>query len=307
MENFGPYLIFLVPVAFALCIVTVLIAVFQDAKEQGRGRAMRNAFFYVMSFLSLMVMAGSIVSLGYLGLRTWVFTDAQYQGYVATPVDLYDTVRTDASTELPTGFPACAADTQTCPLTDNQKIAVENWATDYQRWQNQMQLGNRRDVINAVSLLAVSLPLFVFFFLLIHRSRHGEKPSNVRPVYFYGTSFVTLAVMVIGVGLLINVGLKSWLLPPDAERWQYAYSTKVAGQEDNVPNMSSCVSVCKMPADYVTLAEKWRQDMDAANEKQKTINPYDGTFASSLPLIVVAIPLFAYHFSLARKEAKHED
>lgn len=110
----------------------------------------------------------------------------------------------------------------------------------------------------------------------------------IKKVYLYLVSLVSLVILIIAGIMLINMALKTWVFPKADVDIYY----------------SAPMSNCSLPeskdwpecqGDYAE-KEKQREDERRAAQKQRDA-------AQALAMIIVATPVFLYHWSLARKEA----
>lgn len=109
----------------------------------------------------------------------------------------------------------------------------------------------------------------------------------IKKVYLYLVSLISLVMVIFAATMLINMGLKSWVF-------------KAA---DNYPVYPvTCLQSPDSSAGTKTQACPDRQQQDeyqkAANKSTK-----ERQAAQSIALLIVALPVFIYHWKLARKEA----
>ena len=108
----------------------------------------------------------------------------------------------------------------------------------------------------------------------------------IKKVYLYLVSLVSLIILIIASIMLISMALKTWVFPK-ADTDIY-YSPPVAstcvGDED--PN---CKPISK--EEY----EKQSREQRSAQKQRDASN--------ALAMIIVATPVFLYHWKLARKQA----
>ena len=81
MFLFAPITFITAAFTFVISIAMLVIALSQDTPVIGRPQAVRHAFFSILTLLSLMTSAASIVFLTHVGFRIWVFPDAQYEQF----------------------------------------------------------------------------------------------------------------------------------------------------------------------------------------------------------------------------------
>lgn len=110
-------------------------------------------------------------------------------------------------------------------------------------------------------------------------------------------SLISLVIVVIASIMLINLALKTWVFPK-ADEDIYYYEPKLVCSEPPVnvdpATISSRDPNCDNP-NYAT--EEKQREMDRRSaQKQRDA-------AQALAMIIVAVPVFIYHWKLARKEA----
>lgn len=111
---------------------------------------------------------------------------------------------------------------------------------------------------------------------------------SLKKAYLYLASLISLVIAVIGAIMLLNLALKTWVFPK-ADRGYYS---------------TVCYSQKPLPANgqpmECTAEEEARQKkMDEENrsaQKQRDA-------AQALAFIIVATPVWFYHWKMARKEA----
>lgn len=317
MEIFASVLMAFLPIGFVACCLFIAVAILYDAKNLGRNQAFRNAFLAIVSFLSLFAVLGSLATAGYLGLRTWVFPDAyqQWSSYFyqppSPPFDLK---------------PDCTKETTQCPYNLSQKDSIRTWLNDYQNWQQEPAKSQHQGIIDAASIFAFSLPLFLIFFLWFRRTQ-DKNQNTTKTVYYYSVAFVSLMITVIAGGLLLNCLLKSQMLP-ETKNFDYDQAGRQMVSTASIPceaeigcetreetiltdlelvaKIDSCDQVCGLTAKQQELIKSWPGDYQATKDRSQTANRYHYPLAITIPLIVFALPVFLYHFLLIRKEDKKE-
>ncbi len=106
---------------------------------------------------------------------------------------------------------------------------------------------------------------------------------SLKKAYLYLVSVISLVIAVIGAIMLINLGLKAWVFTR-ADQNYYTAPCPVA------PN--SMASGC----DPTTIAQQQQQAKDQQGSQRQT------TAAQAIAMIVVATPVWLYHWKLAKKE-----
>lgn len=120
-----------------------------------------------------------------------------------------------------------------------------------------------------------------------------ETKNIIRNVYLYLVSAVTLFMILFATVSLVNLGLRAWLFPKADGNTYYAPITTqqycTADKEGK--------QVCP-PADQLAKLQeqdKVRQDEQKVSDRQREL-------ASNISMLIVAIPLFAYHWMTIRKD-----
>ncbi len=110
---------------------------------------------------------------------------------------------------------------------------------------------------------------------------------NIKKIYLFAVSLISLVIMVIAGIILINLVLKTWILTKADQTY---YSTP-------------CVST-KAPTDGTPAT--CTAEEEAAQKKQNEDNrtaQKQSDAAQALAMLIVASPVFYFHWRLARKEA----
>lgn len=108
--------------------------------------------------------------------------------------------------------------------------------------------------------------------------------SWIKKVYLYLVSLISLVIFVIASIMLINLAIKTWIFP----------------KADT--NMSYCPAIVETtPTGEKTSLPRECTDEAYANELRTAQKQQDA--AQALAMIIVATPVFFYHWRLARKEA----
>ncbi len=316
MGNFGAFFAFLIPVGILGVIVFFVMAIVAEAKSASRGSAVRSAFSYSVSLIMLFIISATVAFLLQVGLRGWVFTKAVSPTVMnGMPPSLY------LATEKGIGSQAAYACTDTCEFTQNDRESLTVWKQNYASWRENYKsttgrftLNDKRDVVNAVSFIIVAVPLFWWFFMRsvqrearkLRTESHG-KPGPLRSSYFYLVAFTGLIGLVVSGAMLVNLGLKRVTgLQSDAGS-RSAPSMVVPPYEQNgVKSIVNCAEKCGFTEDDTTLAAQWLADYDAwqksgANQYPPA-NSVHTDLANLIPVVLVSLPLFLYHFIVVRRE-----
>lgn len=109
--------------------------------------------------------------------------------------------------------------------------------------------------------------------------------SWIKKVYLYLVSLISLIILVAGGIMLINLALRTWVFPK-ADQNYYTY----------------CPPAPK-PADGSIAEPQPRECTDDQYAKDQRNAQKQRDAAQALAMIIVASPVFYYHWKLARKEA----
>lgn len=112
----------------------------------------------------------------------------------------------------------------------------------------------------------------------------------IKKVYLYLVSLVSLVILIIAGIMLINMALKTWVFPKADTDIYYAPRVDCGTSVGNLDVMPECAD-----PNYAA-KEEARQKENRAAQKQRDA-------AQALAMIIVATPVFLYHWKLARKEA----
>ncbi len=110
--------------------------------------------------------------------------------------------------------------------------------------------------------------------------------SWIKKVYLYLVSLISLIIMVIAGIMLLNLAIKTWVFPKADNDIYYSEPLPAACVGDNDPN-------CK-PTPPEELQNRQKEQRSAQKQRDAS---------QALAMIIVATPVFYYHWKLARKEA----
>jgi hypothetical protein len=115
---------------------------------------------------------------------------------------------------------------------------------------------------------------------------------NIRLLYLYLFSFVGLLVTVIGAIQLANLGLKTYVFPQADEMVTY-------------PAMKSIVPLPEIGKNTATVSmeeqQKQEEEMQKV-QKTQTARQHQREATGAFAMILIGLPLYAYHWHLAQKE-----
>ncbi|MBI4426538.1 MAG: hypothetical protein HY567_03085 [Candidatus Kerfeldbacteria bacterium] len=318
MEFYGTLGIFIPVIAIGV-IVFFVIALVQEGKAMGRGEAVKNAFVHIVSLVMLSFLVASSIYLLQLGFKSWVFTKAQdpFRPAASPPPMLY------LSGDKAAGGPVLYSCDEKCEFNTADREQFKTWKEQYATWKNEgkgaqsASLQKKRNVVNALSFLIVSLPLYWWFFIRMvqgdaRKNRAaGQKPGPLRSVYFYLVAFAGLIGAVVSAALLVNtalnVALKIDTDKSTASREPAAVSpVGVSTENYGVKSVVNCAEKCQLTDEDRQLAQEWLVDFDAWQKQNIITYPTpsntQSSLASNIPLLLVLLPLFLYHFLTIRRE-----
>ncbi len=109
--------------------------------------------------------------------------------------------------------------------------------------------------------------------------------SWIKKVYLYLVSLISLVILVIAGIMLINLAMKTWVFPK-ADQTYTAYCPTIAEKTpegETVAQPRECTD------------EQYAKDQRTAQKQQDA--------SQAIAMIIVATPVFYYHWKLARREA----
>ncbi len=314
------YLGFLIPLSTLALIVFAIAAMVEGKNSMKKTFVIRSLYFYIASLITLAIVSGSLIYLVNMGLKSWVFTkaDTSVSSRLGPPPTLVLDPNgvTSVDKAAPTAIGGELSCTGACTLTEIQKSSIASWKTNYQNWIDaNANPGSQRarDAVAALSFLIVAAPFYFIHFRTVQRdakkSEEGDK-STIRPIYFYFVSLAALVMMVVAGGFLINLTLKTWVFPSagrvdTAAEKIYSTPTMIGTEAGGVPSVITCGEKCGVDAETVAMAKRWQDDYSAW--QKETSGNADSTqrqAATSIPFVLIGIPLFWYHWAVVRREAK---
>ncbi len=306
----------LIPFGILIIIIFAIVAMIEGKTTMKKGRVIRSLYFYLTSLITLAIVVGSLIYLINLGLKSYAFKDADAGlDYAGAPPTLFLDATTTPEAAKPVGpIDAKLSCEKDCTLTETQKTGIESWKTNYQQWQRTAadpSARRTRDAVAALSFFLVALPFFIIHFRVVQKDAKQQdesEPGAMRPMYFYFVALASLVMIVVAGGFLINVGLKTWVFPKAGQVDQQVVRPYIAESDANKTVMASlvdCADKCGIDAETKALAQKWQTDYDSWQARvNKPTNTNQRQAATSIPYVFVGIPLFWYHWTVARRESK---
>jgi len=143
------------------------------------------------------------------------------------------------------------------------------------------------------------------------------KDNFIRTIYLYLFALVGLAVLVIGVGQLVDLGLKVFVFKYADTNQQYAYdygrplSLSYDPELAKVEDLSQCGSDCSLTETQLEAIDNWIADYKQWQEDQKDVEKIDYRRQSrerqasrAISLILVGLPLYLYHWTVIKRDRK---
>ena len=131
----------------------------------------RLVYLYLMTSIGLVVLIIGLVSLLQLGLKMFIFTQADSDYYIEKPIAL----RFDSSIKQAEAIKTCE------DLTETDKQQIQAWLDDYnQRVEQEKNIDRKRSqrerqAAQAVAMVLVGFPLYWVHWSLIKRDRKREE------------------------------------------------------------------------------------------------------------------------------------
>jgi membrane protein insertase Oxa1/YidC/SpoIIIJ len=110
--------------------------------------------------------------------------------------------------------------------------------------------------------------------------------SWIKKVYLYLVSLISLVILVIAAIMLINLAIRTWVFPKADDNYYTSYCPQMTERTPEGETMSQ-------PRECTD--ENYAQEIRTAQKQRDA--------AQALAMIIVASPVFYYHWKLARREA----
>ncbi len=112
--------------------------------------------------------------------------------------------------------------------------------------------------------------------------------SVILRIYFALVSFVTLMILVVSAGDLINLGLKTWVFPA----------------ADQPAYVAPCPTPVAMPDGKPAVADQAVCEQQRAEQQRQALVQKEQNAVRDLSFLLVAAPLFALHFRIVLRDWK---
>lgn len=308
----------LIPFSILAIVIFLIVGIMQSKSTEKKSSIIRSVYFYLTSLVTLSIVVGSSVFLLNVVFKSWVFPDAEsVYNRLGPPSSLYLISETDNRTEPSSEIITCDEE---CSLTSVNNDNIEGWATEYKIWQESKD-NPMADIYDelaaALSFLIIALPFFIIHFRIVQKDakkdQDDEEKHIIRPTYFYFVSLSALIMIVIAGGMLINIGLKTWVFPETNSNSKQINTPYIdmKGYDDkaSVQSLIDCGEKCEIDEETITLAEQWIVDYEKWENYDYSYDNNQRNAAAAIPYIIIGIPLFWYHWNIARsrKNKKEEE
>jgi hypothetical protein len=288
-------------------VIFAVVAIVEGRHTPAKSGIVKQIYFYLVSILTLLI---SVVAVGFIVqtvLKSTAFPAADsYDKTSMPPPGIYLT----STKTTPDAAINC---TSGCELTEAQKTDISNWSANFQNWRSAQDMSARRqrDLVAALSVLLVALPLFYVHYRQIQKDNAGQTADQravrmIRPTYFYIATFVGLGMIITFGSLLINLGLKTYVFPRANTADTSVDSYMMAGtpESSSAATIQNCSAACDLDAKYVVSAEQYQTDYRNWQNRGQSGGRNSSEAARDIAFLAAAIPLFWYHWSKVRKESR---
>lgn len=123
--------------------------------------------------------------------------------------------------------------------------------------------------------------------------------SWIKKVYLYLVSLISLVILVIAGIMLINLALTTWVFPKaDSD---YYYPDRLVCNTTVEPNGGTNGEVV-VPQDPRCDDPNW-EEKEMQRQKDSRTAQKQRNASQAIAMIIIAAPVFYYHWKLARKES----
>lgn len=124
-----------------------------------------------------------------------------------------------------------------------------------------------------------------------HNHKGPRYMAWIKKVYLYLVSLISLIIVIAGAIILINMALKAWVFKKADNTTYYAPKVICSTPGNSAPNPAP---ECSDP-DYEAKQQAQETESRSAQRQRDA--------AQAIAMIIVATPVFLYHWRLARREA----
>ncbi|HLD31198.1 MAG TPA: hypothetical protein VJB41_03330 [Patescibacteria group bacterium] len=140
------------------------------------------------------------------------------------------------------------------------------------------------------------------------------KLNSVKNIYFYLVSLIALMMIVYGTVDILRLGLTTWVFTKANQLDQYGGMSMppsypmytMAEKGEVIP--AKCQEKCDLTAEEKQQLKYWQQDYKNWEEREKTLPAAQKQrkAVTDISMLVVAIPLFIFHWLATGKLEKSE-
>ena len=134
----------------------------------------RTIYLYLFSLVGLILIIIAGVRFIDMGLKAWVFTNAESPRYEAPP-------RLSVAKDFaPLEEEAVLSCSDTCGFSEEEKKLAQEWLVEYQTWLEQDQKidyvsqNRQRTAASSLAMLIIGAPLYVYHWRLASRRKRDE-------------------------------------------------------------------------------------------------------------------------------------
>lgn len=320
MDFFNYFMPFAIPTVAIGIITFIIIAIVQEARTGGRAEAIRSAFIYVTSIMTLFIVIGAVLFLLQQGARQLLPQAAPLRPNVSAPPP---TLFLTAGTAGPSLY-VCPG---SCQFSAADRDQLAAWKEQYAEWRKgnptrstgRYSDEDKRQTINAISFLVVALPLYIwFFFRWAKREAAKRQPdsqgkgASLRNAYLYIVAFSGLLGLIISGAFVLNTALRSSFgLNKTNTTQPIPLVSKTSTEAYGVRSVINCTTACGFTAEDKALAQQWMVDYDQWQKTSMTAYPAQTNvqteLANTLPALLVSLVLFLYHLLTVRRESRQRE
>ncbi|HPA25924.1 MAG TPA: hypothetical protein PLK76_04165 [bacterium] len=143
------------------------------------------------------------------------------------------------------------------------------------------------------------------------------KNPIIRTIYLYLFALVGLAMLVIGLSMIINLGLKTWIFTQADKQDVYknqpmplylSSDVKVAQEVKVCADKCELTQIQKQQVDSWLLEyQKWENEQKNIDTNVWVVRTRQRQAATAVSLILVGLPLWLFHWSVIKKDNKEKE
>jgi hypothetical protein len=144
-----------------------------------------------------------------------------------------------------------------------------------------------------------------------------KEGGIIRTIYLYLFALVGLIVLVIGVGRLVDLGLKMTVFK-NADAGNYAYYERpmpvaFSSEKAQMESLQSCSEQCELTDVQIAAIDNWLVDYQTWQDEQGSIKDIDFVrqnrerqASSAISMIIVGLPLYLYHWMIIKRDRRRK-